>query len=97
MLKVLGSAAQFEQEVMVDAGGKEFRGEGVSRPCLVALSLYQSLGGEHSCSESNGGRMGQIHALQFVSGGVQMRFHGAKSQPVDGGNLLIGFAPRRPK
>jgi hypothetical protein len=74
----------------------------LGRPCafsqpLWALSLYQSLGGEHACSESNGGRVGQIHALQFVSGGVQMRFHGAKSQPVDRGNLLIGFAPRRPK
>jgi hypothetical protein len=41
--------------------------------------LYQSLSGEHACSDSNGGRVGQIHALQFVTGGVQMRFHSAKS------------------
>ena len=44
-----------------------------------AKPLCQSLSGEHACSESNGGRVGQIHALQFVTGGVQMRFHGAKS------------------
>jgi hypothetical protein len=47
--------------------------------CRWARPLYQSLSGEHACSESDGGRVGQIHALQFVTGSVQMRFHGAES------------------
>jgi hypothetical protein len=41
--------------------------------------------------------MGQIHAMQLVAGGVQMRFHAAKGQTEDLGDLLISLAARRPK
>jgi hypothetical protein len=42
------------------------------------LASIQRLRWNRAGGESDGGRLGQIHAVQFAPGRVQMRFHGAQ-------------------